>query len=327
MKRLVIAAFLTALAVSAFGGVVTGSLIYPEGTEADTFLIIVASDFSSLDGAFMAPAFYPFDWTMDDALMEGEFSDTVEYFAFASKPSGGIIPTSGDPGGSYPESPFSTVGGNASGIDIPIAPSADVSGNVVYRHGYSQVYIMIYDLLQAYITGDTVLEIGPELVNEDGTFLIEDVPTGPKGIRAFEDLNMNGEIDDGEPNAWYDNYLMGVVIVGGGMTEEPELDLDAFGMKDAPRPEKFAMSVFPNPFNSRVRLAWTMARTDFVEITAWDMSGRKVATLHSGSLADGSHFTEWDAEGDNGEPIATGTYTIRMRVGDEVHSQNVIIVK
>ena len=185
MKRVYF--LLMIMVLSAFGGTVSGNLIFDEGTEADTFLVIVASNFESLDGAFLGPAVYPFNWTIDDALMEADFSDTMQYFAFASRPSGGIIPASGDPGGIYPDSPFNTVDGCATGIDISIEFDGDIVGSVLYDEGFEDVYIQIYDLLPAYLTGDSVIELGPELVDPlDGSFFFESAPTGPKGVQAWQ---------------------------------------------------------------------------------------------------------------------------------------------
>ena len=146
-----------------------------------------------------------------------------------------------------------------------------------------------------------------------------------QALKAFKPGN--AEWDSDEPNVYYDNYLMGVLVVGGGMSEEPVLDLNLAGMKSAPKPEEVSMTVFPNPFNSRVRLQYTLDRTDFVQISAWDVSGRKVATLENSSMETGVHFTEWNATDNDGNALSTGTYTIRMTVGDKVVSKNVIIIK
>ena len=64
----------------------------------------------------------------------------------------------------------------------------------------------------------------------------------------------------------------------------------------------------PNPFNSRVNLAFTLGAAGEVELLVTDACGRQVARLLEGLLPRGFHRLTWDAAG-----VASGSYIIQLR--------------
>ena len=60
-----------------------------------------------------------------------------------------------------------------------------------------------------------------------------------------------------------------------------------------------------------------------MRITATDLLGRQVATLVAGDMkAAGYHTIQFDAGG-----LSSGTYLIRMKAGDFVATQQVVLLK
>ena len=66
----------------------------------------------------------------------------------------------------------------------------------------------------------------------------------------------------------------------------------------------------PNPAAARAALTLTMGRAGPVEVAAYDVRGRRVATLHEGPLPAGSHVLALE-----GRALPSGTYFIRATAG------------
>ncbi|MFP4460009.1 MAG: FlgD immunoglobulin-like domain containing protein [Candidatus Zixiibacteriota bacterium] len=330
MKRLIPFVLVLALALTGFSGTVTGNLDFPEATETDTFLILITDQFEDILGAgAMGGALYP-DY---EFAVSGEFSDTVDYYAFAAIPGPAMIPSSGTPAGVYPESPFRTEDGNASGLVIPIASTRDIPGAVQWSGSFDNVYVNFYDLYQAYTTGDTVVEIENIEVGSDGTFLIEDCPSGPKAVMAYIDTNGNMMYDEDleEPHAWLQNELMGVLVVGGGYEAEiapEELDLDVWFVKEStPRPSELNIFASPNPFNGAVNFYYNIEKSSHCRISIYDSRGNLVNTIFNGQKSAGNHIVNWDGTGQFGQDLPAGSYNVQIATAAGSKSIKVLYIR
>lgn len=81
-------------------------------------------------------------------------------------------------------------------------------------------------------------------------------------------------------------------------------------------PQKFNLQVYPNPFNPSTKVAYTLDKSDRVEISLFDITGRFVERLADGFHAAGSHFRILDAR-----RLGAGIYFVSMKVGE--HGQDV----
>jgi len=70
---------------------------------------------------------------------------------------------------------------------------------------------------------------------------------------------------------------------------------------------------YPNPFNPRTVIAFSLARTGPVRAEIFDVAGRCVATLQDGTLAAGNHELTWQGNSDNGSPTPSGLYFCRLQ--------------
>jgi hypothetical protein len=253
MKKLFFVFAFFSICAVAFSGTVTGSLLFPTGAEGDTFMCIVANNLDELLSVPIVTAGYPeLTFTVDWA-----FDDTVDYFALAILPRMGI-PQSGDPCGMYPNSPFRTTGGNYSGIVIPIDSTCDLRGRVNYRGSFDNVFINVYGPLPR-IFHRRYSSRNRTRCTHITIFNIPACPSGPKLIVAYVDANGNGRPDDDEIAAMPDNFMGGLVISAGGMTDSVIIDLAAAGAvetKTAPSPSAWTLHQTPSmlqasyPFHS-----------------------------------------------------------------------------
>ena len=88
-------------------------------------------------------------------------------------------------------------------------------------------------------------------------------------------------------------------------------------------PSEFMVSdAYPNPFNPSTSISIYIPSSDFVNLSAYNVMGQKVATLYNGSMAAGSHTITWNASN-----MTSGMYFIRTESKSEVSIQRVSLVK
>ena len=72
----------------------------------------------------------------------------------------------------------------------------------------------------------------------------------------------------------------------------------------------------PNPFNPSTTIAFTMSSAQHATLAVYTVDGRLVRTLLDGSLPAGAQTAHWDGTGNDGHPVASGTYLYRLRASD-----------
>jgi len=88
------------------------------------------------------------------------------------------------------------------------------------------------------------------------------------------------------------------------------------------RPTRFGIErVYPNPFNSSVRIAFNLPETSPVSIGVYDLTGREVSRSVQ-TLTAGSHAVNW---GGSGQP--TGLYFLKIEAAGQTATQRLMLVK
>jgi hypothetical protein len=73
---------------------------------------------------------------------------------------------------------------------------------------------------------------------------------------------------------------------------------------------------FPNPFAQTTKIAYSVATPSIVEISVFNVEGRKVRTIVSEFALPGRYVTSWDGRSDAGAQASPGVYFCRMSVAD-----------
>ena len=90
-----------------------------------------------------------------------------------------------------------------------------------------------------------------------------------------------------------------------------------------PTPTEFGLTqVYPNPFNSVLRINFTLAQESEMRLAVYDLTGRMVAELASGRMAAGSYRSVWHA-GD----VPSGIYMVKLATVGEDHTAKVLLLK
>ena len=88
-------------------------------------------------------------------------------------------------------------------------------------------------------------------------------------------------------------------------------------------PVEFGIAdVYPNPFNSKVSIRFTVERSSKTVLKVWDLSGREVATLYNGVSAAGQYKVVWNAE-----ELPSGIYLLHLESGTDTESVRVVLLK
>jgi len=83
----------------------------------------------------------------------------------------------------------------------------------------------------------------------------------------------------------------------------------------------------PNPFSRSTTLSFGLAEATHVRVEIVDTAGRLLRTLLDADLTSGPHALPWDGANDQGVPVSAGAYFCQIRVGEEVHSRKLIILR
>jgi len=88
-------------------------------------------------------------------------------------------------------------------------------------------------------------------------------------------------------------------------------------------PESFCLKQnYPNPFNPTTSIEFVLPQTGAVELTIYDLAGRRVALLVDEALPAGEHQVTFD-----GEELASGLYFYELTAGQQRAVRKMVLVK
>lgn len=95
-------------------------------------------------------------------------------------------------------------------------------------------------------------------------------------------------------------------------------------------PESFVLHQnYPNPFNpsTTIRFEIGAAAGEEVSLNVFNILGRHVISLTSGSHAAGTYEVVWDGHDKYGSRVASGVFFYRLQVGEEVATRKMVLLK
>ena len=85
---------------------------------------------------------------------------------------------------------------------------------------------------------------------------------------------------------------------------------------------------YPNPFNPETNISFTINNdSDNVQIDVFDIKGRKVRNIFTGSLISGSHSYIWNGKNENNYSVASGIYFLRITTESGSVSKKMLLLK
>jgi len=86
-------------------------------------------------------------------------------------------------------------------------------------------------------------------------------------------------------------------------------------------------SIYPNPFNPRTRMEFYLPAAGAVELVVFDLKGRVVARLATGSWMAGAHSLDWDGKDLDGRALPSGAYFVQLQAGNSVQTRKIVLTR
>jgi len=83
----------------------------------------------------------------------------------------------------------------------------------------------------------------------------------------------------------------------------------------------------PNPFNPVTTIRYDLPEDAMVNITIYDMIGRRIKTLIKNEQATGYRTVVWDGCNDAGLPVSPGLYLYTIKAGNYVQTKKMVLLK
>jgi len=118
--------------------------------------------------------------------------------------------------------------------------------------------------------------------------------------------------------------VSGATVDSNGCSES-QLSISQIGFN---LPEEFSISQnFPNPFNPVTSITFAVAEMDEVSLVVYDLTGKEVVTLVSGTYTPGIYNVEWNAVNNVGDGIVSGMYIYRYISSEKAITRKMLYLK
>ena len=105
----------------------------------------------------------------------------------------------------------------------------------------------------------------------------------------------------------------------------PDLSISQVGNS---LPSEFSITQnFPNPFNPVTSITFDVAEMDEISLMVYDLTGKEVITLVSGSYTPGTYNVEWNAVNNVGDGIVSGMYIYRYINSEKAITRKMLYLK
>ncbi|MCB1060425.1 MAG: T9SS type A sorting domain-containing protein, partial [Calditrichaeota bacterium] len=192
-----------------------------------------------------------------------------------------------------------------------VTPLGDINGDGYDDVAHYEHYLTPpNDHIEVWLGGDPLPE-SPAWVL-DGPL---DGMNYPYRIGEAGDFNGDG-IDDWFFSAYHGLEERGRIIVVAG-----DRNFGLVARERTPLPRDLSLSVFPNPFNSTLRISLDAPLHSDVSVTLYDLLGREVDVIYRGRLSSNTISYAAPAE------LASGVYFVRASAGKIGTTQKVVLLK
>jgi uncharacterized delta-60 repeat protein len=82
------------------------------------------------------------------------------------------------------------------------------------------------------------------------------------------------------------------------------------------------IGAYPNPFNPTTTISYQLPATGFINLSVYDISGKKVAELVNGNREAGAHEVTFDAT-----DLASGVYLYKLETGNITMTNKMVVIK
>jgi hypothetical protein len=84
---------------------------------------------------------------------------------------------------------------------------------------------------------------------------------------------------------------------------------------------------YPNPFNPQTKIGYILGKRQRMELTVYDILGRRVRVLVRGEREAGQYVVSWDGRDEAGHAVASGVYFYRMEAGAYRSTRQMLLLR
>ncbi|HXF49005.1 MAG TPA: T9SS type A sorting domain-containing protein [Verrucomicrobiae bacterium] len=144
-------------------------------------------------------------------------------------------------------------------------------------------------------------------------------------VAGLGDIDGDGTNDFavGSRNSTFDDQDRGYLYLFKGFSSST-------GLEDANSriPRDFElMQNYPNPFNSSTVIQYSLSKRAQISIEILNITGQRVRVLEEREHAAGTYKVNWDGKDFLGKPVSSGVYLYRLKVGEEVTTKKMMLVR
>ena len=101
---------------------------------------------------------------------------------------------------------------------------------------------------------------------------------------------------------------------------------DPLAVSSVPDALQFGARNYPNPFNPKTTIDFSLPSAETVSLRIYDERGRLVRTLVDGLAPEGNNQVMWDGKDNRGRSVASGVYhyVLKSASGDLRHKMTLI---
>ena len=97
---------------------------------------------------------------------------------------------------------------------------------------------------------------------------------------------------------------------------------------DLVMPQEFSLHAnFPNPFNPSTVITYDLASDGYVDLSVYNVVGKKVKTIVNKNETAGRKVTAWYGTDDSGNSLSAGMYFYRLTAGGKVFTKKMVLMK
>lgn len=83
----------------------------------------------------------------------------------------------------------------------------------------------------------------------------------------------------------------------------------------------------PNPFGKKTTISFKVAHPTHVEVSVYDVVGRRVATLVDERREVGAYDVEWNGRDATGRKVGSGVYYLTVEAGGRPHTKKMVVLR
>ncbi|MBC8180793.1 S8 family peptidase [candidate division KSB1 bacterium] len=92
-------------------------------------------------------------------------------------------------------------------------------------------------------------------------------------------------------------------------------------------PKDFSLSAYPNPFNSTVKIRYSIDKGQDIKISIFNILGKEIIDLGKDFCQPGSYQISWNGRNHYGRVVSSGIYFVHLKTAEEALSHKILLLR